>query len=104
MTFLGKFVGILLEQGKQYLDTYVKHDTYNYPDIITYKFENAILKGNPLNLYVHNIAPTKGGARKPLDKCTVVELKAKAKAKNIKGYTTMSKADIIDVLKHKGKK
>jgi hypothetical protein len=39
--------------------------------------------------------------RKMLDKCTVPELKAKAKERKITGYTTMKKAELIATLRRK---
>lgn len=38
---------------------------------------------------------------KPLDKCTVVELKEKAKRRNIKGFSKMNKTELVSVLRRK---
>jgi hypothetical protein len=42
-----------------------------------------------------------GGTRKRLEKCTMCELKEKAKKRKMKGYSTMKKADLIAALRRK---
>ena len=55
--------------------------------------------------HIHRTAwgPSTGGAqkskRKPFEKCTVQELKEKAKKRKIKGYSNMAKPQLISVLR-----
>lgn len=65
--------------------------------------DNSLLQvwGNVQILYNMQNSKQDGGKRKPLTECTVVELKAKARTRNIKGFSCMRKAELVSALRRK---
>lgn len=65
---------------------------------------NLLTEYNQIKLrHINDNYQTIGGKskRKPFDKCTVAELKEKAKSRNIKGYSKMTKDKLIAALRRK---
>ena len=80
---------VYLRKGGTDIDTLNTVDIANNPDDKFY--EN--LKITVTNKYIVN--GQEGGKSKKLQKCTVMELKENARARQIKGYSTMRKEELI---------